>query len=167
MGGGGDGGWVESEFNDRLCLTFSLALAKPNNCYFVLLNILLYLKTYGVGKTIYLFYSLIPAATLAQPQGSEHTWLGPVPGFLNTEKVRHFSALKYTLTFWELLYCSEVALMLSSMEVLTIWNIASAALCSFLGNIGKHCLMYIGGTTYFLRSLNIVIKYVFICNHFL
>ena len=30
-GGGGGGGWVESEFSDLLWLSFSLALAKPNN----------------------------------------------------------------------------------------------------------------------------------------
>ena len=28
---GGGGGWVESEFSDRLWLSFSLSLAKPNN----------------------------------------------------------------------------------------------------------------------------------------
>ena len=30
--GGGGGWWVESKFNDRLWLSSSLALAKPNNC---------------------------------------------------------------------------------------------------------------------------------------
>jgi hypothetical protein len=42
---GGGGGWwvvvVESEFSDRLWLSFSLALAKPNNFYPFILKLLL------------------------------------------------------------------------------------------------------------------------------
>jgi hypothetical protein len=30
-GGGGGGGWSESKLSDQLWLSFSLALAKPNN----------------------------------------------------------------------------------------------------------------------------------------
>jgi hypothetical protein len=32
------GGWVESEFSDRLWLSFSLALAKPNNTITMLMQ---------------------------------------------------------------------------------------------------------------------------------